>query len=399
MDHSKGEVIPISHFTVLVIGDDYEGQLQPYHEFECTGFNDEYVQTIDITEKVREEYETDTVTRLKDADGALHEPWDDRFFRDPTEDEKSKVGAGTGWGSGIAYTSRDWGDGQGDRPKVRFVPEGFEEVEVPRSEAETFVEFLTEYHGNKVVPFGQEPDLEEEHKYGYVLVDENGEVTAVFDRTNPDAKWDWYQVGGRWSGYFKLKANAMDAPGTLAKVGGSGVFGNEPKFDADIVTRGDVDSEGMRDEAGNKAGDRWDRVHAVIDGTPEPESWDSVRERHESIDDAREFYGAQERIKAVRDHDRKCFEEKRFEDELLGWSESVEKFSVSREVFVQEARDSAICPYAYIYKGEWRAPGDMGWWGFSSDTEESKRVFLKEFNELWNSLPDDTVLTLTDCHI
>lgn len=25
---------------------------------------------------------------------------------------------------------------------------------------------------------------------------------------NPDSKWDWYQVGGRWSGYFKIKPDA-----------------------------------------------------------------------------------------------------------------------------------------------------------------------------------------------
>lgn len=34
----------MSHFTVLVIGPNYEEQLAPYHEFECTGCDDEYVQ-------------------------------------------------------------------------------------------------------------------------------------------------------------------------------------------------------------------------------------------------------------------------------------------------------------------------------------------------------------------
>lgn len=29
---------------------------------------------------------------------------------------------------------------------------------------------------------------------------------------NPNAKWDWYQVGGRWTGFLKLTDKAKDAP-------------------------------------------------------------------------------------------------------------------------------------------------------------------------------------------
>ena len=45
----------MSHFSVLVIGDDVEAILQPYHEFECTGINDQYVQDVDVTEECKEE--------------------------------------------------------------------------------------------------------------------------------------------------------------------------------------------------------------------------------------------------------------------------------------------------------------------------------------------------------
>ena len=31
----------MSHYTVLVIGDDPEKQLAPFHEFGCTGIDDE----------------------------------------------------------------------------------------------------------------------------------------------------------------------------------------------------------------------------------------------------------------------------------------------------------------------------------------------------------------------
>ena len=38
---------------MLVIGDDVAGQLQPYHEFECTGTDDQYVQEVDITKELQ----------------------------------------------------------------------------------------------------------------------------------------------------------------------------------------------------------------------------------------------------------------------------------------------------------------------------------------------------------
>ncbi|MDY8913920.1 hypothetical protein UZS93_13965 [Escherichia coli] len=43
----------MSHFSVLVIGNNPEASLAPYHEFECTGINDQYVQEIDITDEIR----------------------------------------------------------------------------------------------------------------------------------------------------------------------------------------------------------------------------------------------------------------------------------------------------------------------------------------------------------
>lgn len=46
----------MSHFVVAVITKDVadlESVLQPYHEFECTGTNDRYVQDVDITDEIK----------------------------------------------------------------------------------------------------------------------------------------------------------------------------------------------------------------------------------------------------------------------------------------------------------------------------------------------------------
>jgi hypothetical protein len=49
----------MSHFVVLVIGEDPTAQLAPFHEFECTGQDDQFVQTLDRTEEVRKDEHPD----------------------------------------------------------------------------------------------------------------------------------------------------------------------------------------------------------------------------------------------------------------------------------------------------------------------------------------------------
>lgn len=52
----------MSHFPVIVVIPERPTQeslaaaLQPYHEFECTGTDDQYVQTIDVTAERRKSY-------------------------------------------------------------------------------------------------------------------------------------------------------------------------------------------------------------------------------------------------------------------------------------------------------------------------------------------------------
>lgn len=57
-ENVKNKLKIMSHFSVLVIDTegytDVEDVLAPYHEFECTGHNDEYVQDVDITEECKE---------------------------------------------------------------------------------------------------------------------------------------------------------------------------------------------------------------------------------------------------------------------------------------------------------------------------------------------------------
>lgn len=395
----------MSHFTVLVVGDDVEKALAPFHEYECTGEDNEYVVEVDQTEEARAEYAKATERRYKDPEGNLHDPYTadgdakPEFYREPTDAEKEEHGSmmGSGCGGGICWMSKDWGDGKGYRAKVSYLPEGWSEVEVPRNSVETFAEFVDEWYGHSVVPFGTEPDLEDEHKYGYTLVDEAGEVIKTIDRTNPNAKWDWYKIGGRWNGFFKLK------DGTLGLLGEPGLQTMNSDYEpvkgnrADQCIKSDIDVDGMRDEAAQKAAESYDLVKSVIGELPRHLSWKEVQrlfpldgvdrdgEPKVDWDAARKYYGAQEAVMALRSN-----------KETL-WLEA-DNYLIPREQYVDNARRNAISTFAIIKDGKWYERGEMGWWGVVRD-EKERDQWTMQFSMLIDSLPDETLLTVVDCHI
>lgn len=44
--------------------------------------------------------------------------------------------------------------------------------------------------------------------------DEIGKDGEVYSTYNPQSKWDWHQLGGRWTGFFKLKKGKQGTSGT-----------------------------------------------------------------------------------------------------------------------------------------------------------------------------------------
>lgn len=182
----------MSHFTTLVIGNDYKYQLAPFHEYEGTGFQDEFVIELDIFDEYLNNYNTEKQNCLLDPSGKVFSKYEDQFYRYPTTEESAKIGntGGFGWSNGISFESRDWGDGKGYKAKVAFIPEGFIDTEIPIKDRMTFNEFVLDYNG-----------LDEEQ----CVFDEEGNIVKIIRLTNPNAQWDWYEVGGRWKNFFLLK--------------------------------------------------------------------------------------------------------------------------------------------------------------------------------------------------
>lgn len=349
----------MSHFTVLVIGDNIETQLQPFHEFECTGTSDQYVQDIDETEEKREELKTETRTVIKLASGELVSAYDERWYRPTRPGEES---------SGGRYG------------KVRDLPAGVVEVEAPFESVEAWAD----YHGHKLVKAGETPDTDDEHKFGYVMLDEAGGIAKAVRRTNPNRKWDWWQLGGRWSGFLKLKPGAA---GTIGRRGLMGSHANDGPGYADQARKGDIDFAGMRDAAGIKAGQTWDRARAGLAPDAEWITWEQMRETiHKcDIDAARKAYNDQPAVAAIH-------------KALDSFYTQADDFLVSRDTYVQQARDGAISTYAMVKDSQWFAKGRMGWWGLSDD-KLAQDEWNRQVTAALDALPEDTLLSIVDCHI
>lgn len=298
----------MSHFAVLVIGDDYEAQLAPYHEFECTGLNDQYVQNMDKLAEAKEEHQKNAKTELLRS-------------------------------------------------------------------------FITGWYGSVEIGPDDTPDIEGAHKYGWVRVDASDNVLEFVDRTNPNSRWDWYTVGGRWRGFFQAKA------GSLASVGAPGVFANEPTFNADHLRKGDVDFDGMRAVAEAEAEIAYTKYEDAV-GDLTGESWPTILAKHpEDIDAARAEYQEQPIVKALNAAG-------------LGdpFEDPIEAYGCGREEFVRKAIERVAVPFAIVRDGEWFEKGRVGWFGMSDD-KFSQADWNREVQKLYDGLSDDVLLTLVDCHV
>jgi hypothetical protein len=286
----------MSHFTVLVVTDSEPDDsmlteaLQPFHDFECTGTDDKYVQCIDKTDEFR----------------------------------------------------KNWEDHKDDYPE--------------------FLTYLKEWEGIKST---SSPDTSGEHKYGYALIDEIGVVTKVIDRTNPNKEWDWWTVGGRWSGKI-LRTDGHRC---------------------DSAMKSSIDFDGIRELKSREAGEENDKITSILAAVGlknDWHAWEHVREIMfpGDINAARTFYNGQPQITALKS--------------AHIWE--LDPFLQSREEFVAEAAKNSFSTFAVLKDGKWSEKGDMGWWGCVRD-EKDPDAWHQEFEGILSGIRDDQWLTVVDCHI
>ena len=327
----------MSHFTVMVIGDDPECQLKPYQENNMGDCPKEFLTFHDVEDEYLKQYKTDSVEKVVMSDGRLLNTWDDSFkVKGPNLfDDKTIIPPNL------------------KKKKVKFT-----------KLFKTFEEYMNDWCGFKSRD-------SKKNRYGYW--------------ENPNKKWDWYQLGGRWSGFFKLKANAIMT-----------VKSEKPGW-VDQAYKRDIDFVGMRNHVADEAAERYDRVARLLGGQIPTISlsWETFLKRKGNIDTKRKQYHAQPALKAV---EKVRQENLSSEDKnCLTWL-NLEDYQSGRTEYIAKAMRDAISTFAVIKDGKWYERGEMGWWACVSN-EKDKGEWTKEFEKLLNSISEDTMLSVFDCHI
>jgi hypothetical protein len=277
----------VSHFAVIVIGDDVEAALRPFQENNMGDCPPEYLKFHDETDEVRSSWDAeDEATRAKYA------------------------------GNIAAYAAEHYGY------RAREIVDGVE-------------------------------------RFGYL--------------ENPNKKWDWWVVGGRFSGRFPTAAGAVDS-----------------------ALKSEIDWTPRRDEHEARARDRFARWKQALDAHPEaarPLTWPEVLEKHgvENVDSARAEYNAQPQIATWKGI-----------AEAHDWQETrcdpVRDLGFDIDALVARERRRAPVPFAFLHAGEWHEKGRMGWFAMVSN-EKDVDGWCAEWERVWDALPPDARLTCVDCHI
>lgn len=173
-------------------------------------------------------------------------------------------------------------------------------------------------------------------------LNEDGDLVSTY---NPDSKWDWYEIGGRWPSQLRLK------DGTAA----------------DSAPAGEVDWDKMLSTSPAKEAERaefWDEY--VLGKTPEGIDGEKYLQAKYPY----EFYRPEYYI----------------------------EFYGTKEEYVR--RMGLWYTYAAVDEKGWHEPGKMGWWGCSSSTAESQKDWEDNFRARFIDTldPEDRVI-IVDCHI
>jgi len=320
----------MSHFTVIVIGENIDEQLMPYQE--CS--EDPRYRSFKSTEQEdMAEYLTGEIPAVILPDGTKTHEYDEKYRT-------------------YERLSLD----------SRYVfPEGSEHKSMK------FSEYFSSFEEYKESWCGQDSRDEQTGEYGYWH--------------NDNGKWDWYTVGGRWTGFF------MPKPGARGELGESGSFGNKPRQGwVDSAKIKDIDFTAMINDKINQAHATYDKLEAVLQGRSIP-SWSKIlEENNNDVNVAREIYQSNPVKKALD------------AAQLDTWGDNVAYYKNSRQEFVASQASSVAVPFAVVKDGQWYEKGKMGWFGMSSGDKDQEQ-WSDEFWKLIKSLPEDTRLTLVDCHV
>lgn len=305
----------MSHFAVAVISkhpEDVERLLAPYQENNMGDCPREFLEFVDAEREEKEVYETKFARRIQTPDGKLLSPWDKAFLKEEKE---------------FGSTRDDY-----------LIPPDCKEVLVSYKELyPTFEQYMRDCCGYN------EPDPET-GRFGYW--------------ENPNARWDYWLIGGRFRGLLKASRGYKADPSWEFLMGDGSL---KPMDEPDRYDQAQIkDIDFTMDQALYDKAIRFWEVY--VDGEPlkegeDPEGMDSYY-RPEYY---RDFYG-------------------------------------TKEAFAKER--ASFQPWAFVTPDEgWQQKGQMGWWATHDGSQESFQTFSEAWEHVLANIDPEYFITIVDCHI
>lgn len=233
-----------------------------------------------------------------------------------------------------------------------------------------------------------------------LIFDEQGNVGRL---TNPNAKWDWWLVGGRWTGKLILKEPAPD--GAYSGKPGLMTSANTDPRRADSAYVKDVDWNAIHAERIGRVMGKYDTYHQCLDevlevGGASPshkekaaKAWNDDGGRGEICRKAFDTIDDYALSLAVDD-----LAYERGHHWFDTFQESADIHYKSREEYAAMFGKEAVT-YAFIDTGgNWNQRGEMGWWGMD-DKEKGTPDYDAVFWKFVESLEPEQRIYIVDCHI
>lgn len=296
----------------------------------------EYREFEDRTEEAKAGYETDTTQAVRFPDGTIHSVHDNEF----TDRFYILEGAIYEYGA--------------DRKRTEKL----------QTEASRAYELINDY------PVKQRYSSFEAYCEEYCGYVQNSEGLWGYTY-NPNAKWDWWQIGGRFAGNFLVKEELEDC----------------------IIN---YDRKNVEDDSVPKG-------YKYVDAARKKDiCWDLMKQL--AVKEIEEDYQGYVEMFTSNDVTELGPGFKIVEEGIAGFSNMIYLKGETLDEF--KARKGAVNMDQYMVgsyaaidrNGDWFGSGDMGWFGISHNDKEA-HVWNAELQNLMNEAQDDDFIVVVDCHI
>ena len=192
--------------------------------------------------------------------------------------------------------------------------------------------------------------------------DKNGNHLTTY---NPNSKWDWYEIGGRWNKILLVKEEVKDI------------------------------------EEGTPS---WGNLDSINKKAPEGFKWvTGAKIKDIEFEKAIEFnntYNKSIRFWELYVEGQEPQNEE--EKEMIKWEIYKKEYYIERyETKENYAKiNSIFTTWALLDEKGWHEKGEMGWFAMANDTEDSELLFIEKFTEtIQKPENQDKYLVIVDCHI